>query len=217
MRVLVLGGTGPTGLVTIDALLAASHEVVVYARSPQKLPEHITTGSRVTVVKGELMDSITLAQALAGVHAVVSALGPAARQPPGAPLAQAYTLLLSLMREHGISRIIAASTASVVDARDKLSFPYWLMVTVVAILARNAYKDVVAVGKAFRADENRDIDWTLARVPILKNGTEKGYVVGYIGDGKIKASMNRVCFGVFVVDELERSEWKQKAPVLSEA
>lgn len=75
MHVLVLGGTGAIGLLIIRDLLLAQHTVVIFARSPQKLPDDITSNSNVTVVKGELTDATAIAGALKGVHAVVSALG----------------------------------------------------------------------------------------------------------------------------------------------
>lgn len=77
MKVLVLGGTGAVGLAFIDACLAQQHKVVIYARSPQKVPQEIQDNPLVSIVKGELSDEAALKAAMTGVHAIISALGPA--------------------------------------------------------------------------------------------------------------------------------------------
>ena len=160
MHVLVLGATGGVGdcvalfflryadplagLLLIEYLLRDSHTVVVYARTPSKLPENITSNPSVTVVKGELTDKEALKGALAGVHAIVSALGPSVKKgplhPAGTPLAKAYALLLEVMREMGVKRLILLGTSSMKDPHDKFNLQFWVLVNGVALFARNAYK-----------------------------------------------------------------------------
>jgi uncharacterized protein YbjT (DUF2867 family) len=110
MRILVLGATGGIGQAIIEQCLTQGHEVVVYARSPEKLPGKITKDENVTIHKGGLTDENALASALTGVHAVSSALGPAVSKgplhPADTPLAKAYALLLRLMREKDVKRLI---------------------------------------------------------------------------------------------------------------
>lgn len=217
MRVLVLGGTGGIGLFLIDELLAANNTVVIYARSPQKLPERITSNANVKIVKGELMDESALAEALDGIHAVVSALGPAVSKgplhPSGTPLAKAYALLISLMQKAGISRLVALGTASNKDPNDKFNLQFWVLVNGVATFAHHAYQDVVAIGETIRSSES--LVWTIARVPILTNATSKAWVAGYVGDGMTKAWLSRAAFAAFVTHELELNAWAKKAPLLS--
>ncbi|EJD02146.1 NAD-binding protein [Fomitiporia mediterranea MF3/22] len=214
MRVLVLGGTGAIGLLQIRDLLEAEHTVVVYARSPQKLPDDITNNPNVTVIKGELNDVDTIAMALEGVEAVVSSLGPTASNPPDTPLAKGYSVFIKCMREAGIKRLIALGTASITDELDQKDSVFWLAVQAVKYGARNAYKDIVAVGQTIR-NEGADLDWTIARVPILTNGQTREYQAGYLGDGKRNTTLTRIGFSTFVVDELKVNEWIKKAPFLS--
>jgi putative NADH-flavin reductase len=125
-------------------MLRESHTVVIYARTPSKLPESITSNPRVTVVKGELSDREALKTALTGVDAVISALGPAVKSgplhPAGTPLAKAYALILEVMRELSVRRIILLGTASMKDPNDKFSLEFWTLVNGVALFAHNAYK-----------------------------------------------------------------------------
>jgi len=217
MRILVLGGTGAIGLLLIQEAIAADHIVVIYARSPQKLPESISLHKNVVIVKGELEDSDALDKALDGVHAVVSALGPAVKSgplhPSGTPIAKGYKLVVELMQKRGIKRIIALGTASNKEEHDKLDLRFWTFVTGVALFAHNAYKDVVEIGNTIRSDS--ELVWTLARVPILTSSEHRGYHAGYIGDGKTTAYLPRLAYAVFVIEELERNEWTRKSPMIS--
>ena len=216
MRVVILGGTGPSGILLIEEALAAKHVIVVYARSPQKLPAHLNKHPHITIVKGELEDPEALDTALAGAGAVLSALGPSFGNPSGTPIARGYSAVLEAMRRQGVKRLIALGTPSIKDGQnDKSSMVYSMMVTTVAYGARSAYTDIVAVGEVIRACE--DIDWTIVRVPVLKNQKNREVRAGYIGDNGAGAgyTLARLGFAVFVLQELEKGEWIKQAPLIS--
>ncbi|KAI0273179.1 NAD-P-binding protein [Russula aff. rugulosa BPL654] len=216
MRVVVLGGTGPCGILLIEEALAAKHIIVIYARNPQKLPAHLNEHPDITIIKGELEDSKTLDTALAGADAVLSALGPSFGNPSGTPIARGYAALLEAMRQQGVKRLIALGTPSIKDEQhDKYSTVYSMMVTAVSYGARSAYKDIVAVGEVIRACE--DIDWTIVRVPVLKNERNREVRAGYIGDGGAGAgyTLARLGFAVFVLRELEKGEWIKRSPLIT--
>jgi uncharacterized protein YbjT (DUF2867 family) len=218
MRVVILGGTGPSGILLIEEALASKHTVVVYARNPQKLPAHLSEHPDITIVKGELEDPKALDTALAGADAVLSALGPTFGNPSGTPLARGYTAVLEAMRRSGVRRLIALGTASIKDAQhDKFSVAYAAMVAAVAFGARSAYRDIVAVGEVIRACE--DIDWTIVRVPVLKNEGNREVRAGYVGDSEAGAryTLARLGFAVFVLRELEKGEWIKQAPLITSA
>ena len=218
MHLLILGGTGACGIQLIQQALALDHTVVVYARSPQKLPESITSSPGVTIALGGLTDADKLSAALEGVHAVLSALGPAVKSGPfhagNTPLANAYALLLDLMRQRDVKRLIALGTASMTDEHDKFSLEFAVLVTGVAVFAHNAYKDVVAIGKNIRAAD-RDVMWTIARVPLLTEKEDTAVLAGYIGDGKTRTRLSRAAFAAFVLQELEENKWCRQAPLIS--
>ena len=83
----------------------------------------------------------------------------------------------------------------------------------VAYLARNAYKDMVAIGEKIRG-EGKDLEWTIARVPVLSSQESKAVFAGYIGDGKTTTWLARAAFASFVLDELDKREWTRKAPLI---
>jgi putative NADH-flavin reductase len=216
MRIVILGGTGPSGILLIEEALAAKHVIVVYARSPQKLPAHLNEHPDTTIVKGELEDSKALDTALAGADAVLSALGPSFGNPSGTPIARGYSAVLGAMRRQGVKRLIALGTPSIKDERnDKSSVVYSAMVSTVALGARSAYRDIVAVGEVIRACD--DIDWTIVRVPVLKDERNREVRAGYIGDDGAGAgyTLARLGFAVFVLRELEKGEWIKQAPLVT--
>lgn len=220
MRVLVLGGTGAAGILIIRECLRKDHIVVVYARSPEKLPDDISKDSRVIIIKGSLEDEDAISKSMEGVHAVLSALGPSVTRGPfhpnNTPIAHAYARIIRIMHAHNVKRLLALGTASISDPSDKFNAIFWALVNGVKTLAYNAYKDVVALGETIRGD-TEGLIWTITRVPLLTNSESKDVIAGYIGDGKVGTSLSRTAFAAFMVRELETNEWVKKAPMISSA
>ncbi|KAJ8520557.1 hypothetical protein ONZ45_g2611 [Pleurotus djamor] len=222
MRVLVLGATGALGIEVVRGLLAAklSPTVVVYARSPEKLPSDISSDTRVVVIKGGLTDRDDLEKALEGVDAVVSLLGPIVTKgpfhPSGTPIAKGYAILVELMKKLSIKRLIALGTASITDPEDKFDLKFAALVAGVATFARSAYKDVVAWGEVIRKD-GAELDWTIMRVPVLTSDASKAYGAGYIGHPGTSMWLSRAAGAAFAVEEIEKREWVKKAPLVHSA
>ncbi len=148
VNILVLGGTGPTGLALINEAIARNHTVVIFARSPQKLPEEIRSHPSVVIVEGSLEDEEAIRRAFTAAHpterrdgqeagpelnptggsesthikidAVVSALGPPVTKihPSGHPIAKGYERVVRIGKEYGVSRFIVLGTASIPDSAD---------------------------------------------------------------------------------------------------
>ncbi|KAK0506011.1 hypothetical protein EDD18DRAFT_1020097, partial [Armillaria luteobubalina] len=181
MRLLILGGTGPSGILLIRQVLTTvpSPFVVVYARNPSKLPTDLSSNSSVQIIEGQLDDAEKLSQAMEAVDAVLSALGPAQNHPADKPLTRGYTTIIQVMHEHKVNRLIVLGTASISDPNDRFSIPFYLMVSTVKTIAHTAYEDIVAFGDLIRAQD--DLDWTIVRVPVLRDGEKTDVQAGYIG------------------------------------
>jgi putative NADH-flavin reductase len=116
MRVLVLGGTGPSGILIIRECIARGHTVVVYARSPSKIPQDLSSHERVTITGGQLDDLEKLKSSLDGVDAVLSALGPIVRSPFDAvtfSISKGYETLIQAVEGSPRKRLIALGTPSI--------------------------------------------------------------------------------------------------------
>jgi len=222
MRILILGATGPTGILLVRQALQKyeSCTLVLYVRSPQKIPGDLASSPSVIIIQGQLGDTDKLDKAMEGVEVVLSALGPSVKRgpfhPPDTPLARAYLHIIELMNQHGVKRLVCLGTASIKDPADKFNLAFSILVNGVAILARNAYNDVVAIGENVRT-AGADLDWTIVRVPILRDAESSDVIAGYIGDGKTSTFLTRLGFATFVVGEIEKREWVKKAPLISSA
>ncbi|KAG0368901.1 hypothetical protein BC939DRAFT_502342 [Gamsiella multidivaricata] len=77
MRVLVLGGSGNVGKLVLQQLLARGHEVRAIIRTPENLPSILSSDSKLSVIKANLLDiSIDdLASHVQGYDTVISTLG----------------------------------------------------------------------------------------------------------------------------------------------
>ncbi|KAG1716767.1 hypothetical protein ID866_365 [Astraeus odoratus] len=218
MRILILGATGGIGVLLIEEAVAAGHTVVVYARSPEKLPERFQAHPQVVVRKGQLTDAQALSDALQDVDAVLSALGPAVSRgpfhPKGEPLAHAYSLLIRVMKECRITRLIALGTPSIKDPKDKFSFTMSPIIAGIATFAHTAYKDVVGIGETIRR-EGGELEWTIVRVPLLNDNSDKRFVAGYVGDGHTTTFLARHAFAAFVLQELTSRQWVKAAPLVT--
>ncbi|KAJ7058029.1 NAD(P)-binding protein [Mycena amicta] len=210
MKLLVLGATGPTGVLLVREALAVYPEasLVLYVRSPEKLPEDLRTHASCTVLKGQLEDEEALGKALVGVD--ILSIKPLT----GTPLAHAYEGIIKLMKVHGVNRLLALGTVSMVDKADRFNLVYYGMVTSVSISMRHAYKDILAIADVIRSSGLEH--YTIVRVPILSNKESRAVIAGYIGDGKTKnhTMLNRAGFAAFVVAEIEKKEWDLKVPIL---
>lgn len=218
MRFLVLGATGPAGILLVrEALDTYKHcTVVIYARSPGKIPEDITSNKSIVIIEGQLDDFEEVSKALEGVHVVLSALGPSANHPANTPLAKGYSNIIAGMNKHGVKRLICLGTASIQDPSDKQSIKFALLVRAVATFAHNAYADIVAVGDTVRT-EGVHLDWTIVRVPLLNDKQSKDVIAGYVGDGKVGVTLSRRGFAAFAVAEVEKRQWIGTAPLVCSA
>lgn len=217
MRVLILGATGPCGILLVKEALGVSHTVVIFARSPEKLSEEIRNDTRVTILKGELDDESALSAAMENVDAVLSALGPKlslGTYPSGEPLARAYSSIIKIMMAHSVKRLVSLGTPSMTDPHDKHSLKWSLTVGGIRILAPTVYRDVVGIGNVIRT-EGDALDWTIVRVPFLTNSSNRNVVAGYVGDGKTGTTLSRTGFAMFVLQELAKNEWVKEAPLIT--
>ncbi len=167
LKLVVLGATGATGLEVARQAIARGHSITAFVRSPDRLG---TLKDRVTVKKGDLLDSSQLAQVIAGNDAVISAFGP--RLPiskADAHLLQQFaTALTSAMEQTEVRRVVVESVAFLF--KDSVIPPAYL-------LGRLLFPVIVADSAAMeKVFESSGLDWTMVRPPEL---TDKPYTGKY--------------------------------------
>ncbi|CAG8978480.1 hypothetical protein HYALB_00005054 [Hymenoscyphus albidus] len=227
-NVLVLGSTGPLGVLIVKELLLRDIQTTLFVRNPSKLPSDITQNPKITVIEGTLESApTTLHATLSNYTTIISTLGPVGLQrSKETPITDFFTVLL-----HAISalptkpRVFHSSTGSVTDPSDKFTFIMWLSVLVIKLLAPGARNEILSTAKVF-VEHGNDIDWTLFRLGVLSdekegevdaNGEKKVAHAGYIADEKWQLMTPRSQIARWVVKQATEGkvEWNKKMPALA--
>jgi len=209
MKLVIFGATGGTGKILVDQALALGNEVVAYLRNPSKLNienEHLE------IAQGELDNETLIERAINGADAVISVLGPHARQ-KGKPITFGMKNILTAMKAQGVRRLIITSTLSAKDPNDSLNFKTKAMIALVKLTMRSAYEDIVSVAETVRAS---DCDWTIVRVAMLNNNPKSDKVkVGYVGRGEVGTTISRADLADFLLKQVEDTKYVGQAPAIS--
>lgn len=155
-------------------------------------------------ITGALDNEESLRTAISGKDVIISVVGPSK---PGAPtevFVPAYKLILSIMRDVGVKRIVALSTFSVEDPKDKFNLLRWVLVTALWAMANRVWRTIVDIAAVFD-EHGQDIDWTLFRVGLLANGPPLQVADGYIGDGTLGMYLRRADIAVWTLSQAAAS------------
>lgn len=156
MKVVLFGGTGPTGLLILEKALAAGHEVTVVARTPGKVgSEH----ERLTVVKGDIFDADSFAEAVSGSDAVISCVGSSSIRPPITIYSQGTRNILNAMEAGGVRRLVAVTSGALKVGRDP-NYPLFFELIMKPLFLRHVYDDMRAMEELVMQS---GLDWTLIR------------------------------------------------------
>src|SRR5882724_402975 len=110
MKLVVLGATGGTGLEIVHKAVERGHSVTAFVRSPDRLKP---LRDRITITRGDLLNSVELERVIQGQDAVVSGFGP--RVPVSkadANLLQQFAIALTnAMQRAEVRRVVVESVA----------------------------------------------------------------------------------------------------------
>jgi uncharacterized protein YbjT (DUF2867 family) len=205
MKILVLGATGATGQLIVRDAVASGHSVVALVRTKARsdLP-----GAE--LIEGDVRDEKTLARALDGCDAVVSALGTGVGFREVDLLTVATRALVATMTRTGIRRLICISALGVGDSRGHGGFVFDRLFQ--PLLLGHAYKDKGHQETTIRASS---LDWVIVRPGMLTNDSPRGRVkattdLAGVNGGKIA----RADVAQFVVEQLTTDIWLRQTPVI---
>jgi uncharacterized protein YbjT (DUF2867 family) len=205
MQVLILGATGGTGRELVKQALGHGHTVRAVARNPEKVK---TVHPRLEVVQGDIGDPKTLAAALKGQDAVLSAVGVNERK-PNTILSDGVRNLLTAMKRQKVKRLIFVSSLGVGDSKGQLGPVYNLVV--LPTLLKNIFADKETAEQLIR---DSDADWTIVRPGSLTSKLLTGkYRTG--PDAARKRWLPRIAradVADFMLDALEHNRFIREAP-----
>jgi hypothetical protein len=174
------------------------------------------------VIQGALSDESSLRAAVKAQDAIISTLGPTGLtgytsfSSYHAVFPTFYKLLLRLMRECGIHRILAMSTVSLYDPKDKTMISRAAVVWLVWLIARGAWREFVELGDTFQL-EGQGIGWTLYRVGVITDATETETRAGFVGEEGFRLVISRKDMATWLVEQATTipAQWVGQAPAIS--
>lgn len=204
MKIAVLGATGRTGRPLVEELVRRGHTVVALVRDPARLGD---LTQRVEVVTGDSRTPADLDRLVGGVDAVVSALGPTAKE-PSLHTDTAKALVTSMGRA-GVRRFVGVSGAGIDVPGDEKSLSARLISKAIQTLGGDVVKDKPAEYDVYAAS---DLDWTLVRPPRLVGGEPTGRVEHHAHRSTTSTKIVRADLAAFLADVVEQGSYVHQAP-----
>jgi nucleoside-diphosphate-sugar epimerase len=211
MHIAIVGAGGRTGVHVVRRALDNGHQVIAFARSPGKIH---STHDRLTI---RTLDFIAgdaearLAEGLAGVDALISALGPDASGKP-AVMGLAAQRMIHAAKRAGVRRIVWMTGAGVKFPGDA---PSAIRLLVRGIMKLVAGKVLLDSEKAANTIACSDLDWTIARAPMLNDEAASGTIMGSDIPPK-PVALSRDGIAAFMLDCVEQKKFIRSAPFLSQ-
>ncbi|MGC1207170.1 MAG: NAD(P)H-binding protein [Ornithinimicrobium sp.] len=209
MKIAVLGSTGRSGMLLVRELLRRDHAVSVLVRNPTKLGD---LAPQVQVHVGDSRNRTDLDRLVADVDAVVSTLGPAAKE---ASLHTDTALaLVAAMDAAGVERFVGVSGAGIDVPGDEKSWSAKVISKLIQTFGGEVVKDKPAEYEVYAAS---DLDWTLARPPRLVNGEATGHLEHHAHRSTNSTKITRADLATFLADEVEKDRYPRQAPFVASA
>ena len=203
MKIAVIGATGRTGRLLVTELLRRGHSVTVLVRDPARLDD---LSGRVEVIVGDSRTRADLDRLVAGVDAVVSALGPTAKE--GSLHTDTATALVDAMGAAGVTRFVGVSGAGIDVPGDQKSTSAKLISRTIQAIGGEVVKDKPAEYAVYDAS---DLDWTLVRPPRLIDGGPTQLEHDAHRSTR-STKMTRADLAVFLADVVEQGLYSRQAP-----
>ena len=205
MKIAVFGSTGGTGRAIVKQALAARHEVMAFARSPEKLGD--LHHEMLAILKGDVLIYADVARAVLGQDAVLCALGNPTLK-PDTTTSNGTKNIIRAMTEHCVKRFICETTLGVGDSNGQPGFIFTKIV--VPVVLKNAMADKELQETAIRESS---LDWTIVRPGGLTNGERTG-VYRYGMERSIAGRISRADVADFILRQLESDEFIGKTPAI---
>ena len=160
---------------------------------------------------GDLQDRNAIARCVQGADAVISALGPNGLEVQGdKPVMHGLANIIAAMEQAGVRRLIQISTAAYRDPKDRFALNAHAFALLFKVIARKGYEDIKATAELVAGS---DLDWTLVRIPNLKDGPADGGVdVGWYGQTKLGTKLSRGNLAKFLIDQVTDRQFVRAAP-----
>jgi putative NADH-flavin reductase len=164
-RVLVIGATGGTGRALVQQALDRDYVVTAFVRNPAHLRiEH----AGLSVARGDVQDYDSVAAAVRGQDAVLSALGHRRFFGPTRVLSVGTRNLLQAMEAHGVERLVCETSLGIGSSAGRMGVYYTLFV--IPVILPFYFWDKTRQERLISASRT---SWTVVRPGALTNGPSR--------------------------------------------
>jgi putative NADH-flavin reductase len=206
MNLLVFGASGQTGQEVVREALARGHSVTAFVRDPAKLGE---VKGKVRVIRGDVADAGTVAQAMPMHDAVASTLGVGTPLQHDPDVIAGIGHILTSMQDAGVRRLVYQSFIGVRESRAAVGF---VLRFIAPLPLRHEIADHETKEALIRAST---LDWTIVRPPKLTLGPRSTYRVGEdITTFAPVPTLTRSNVAHFILGELEQPQYVHRMPRL---
>lgn len=201
MQIAVIGASGRTGAAFTEQARARGHQVVAVVRNPARLTVEVDR-----VEEADARSTTELAAAIAGVDAVVFAVGPGPDAAHGI-VTESIAATIQAMTHANVRRLLMVSASGPFTTGDAFLLRVVLKPIVQRIL-RAPFTDLAAADSLVQSS---GLDWTIVRPPQLSDGAPKGYRTASPWAMRI----SRADLATAMLDALDSSESLRRATVVS--
>lgn len=209
MKVLIFGATGGIGKWAVKHALEKGHEVTAFVRNPEKIN---IQDPCLHVVQGNISNYDHVLSAVTDQDAVIWCVGiPMNRKYNKMESLEGHQVLLKAMNTVGVKRIIDWATPSVSFKKDKKSVATVIPKILAGIAFPMAKAEIIATSNLIQTS---DLDWTIVRFLAPKDTPYTGNVKAGFGDVKMSFNISREDIAVFMVNQLETTNYSHSMPII---
>jgi putative NADH-flavin reductase len=170
MKLAIFGATGPTGIEIVKQSLEQGHNVTAFVRDAARMP---IKDQRLTLVLGDVFDPASVAQAVEGQDAVISALGAGSDLKKTTVRTTGTINIINSMQHSNVKRLVVVTAMGVGESWDTLSFFNKFFFATLLKSSRDDHETQEAAVK------KSELDWTIIRPSGLTNTPlTKSYNIG---------------------------------------
>jgi len=208
MRIAILGASGKTGTPLIESALAAGHDVIAIARTPENIASN---DPRVTKRAGDAFDKASIVAALEGADAVITTVGKTDLRDKRVNLSTAaHQSVMAGMAAHTIKRLLVISSIGAAQGVKRKG----LRRNIYLYLRRKYYRDMYEMELEVAAS---GLDYTLVRAPMLYNGPAKNdYEVTEEENYLDVLKISRADIADFLVGEATANNWVKRTVTVAD-
>lgn len=208
MKLLIIGGSRGVGRSMLECAVRRGFDVTVLARFPEKIE---ADESKVTILKGDVLNKEDLASAVHGQEAVCSCIGVPITFKPVSLFSRAAENIVEVMENNTEQKFVAVTGIGAGDSKGHGGFLYDKIFK--PIFLSTIYQDKDREEEIIRSSA---LDWLIVRPAGLTNGTQTGkYRVIDNLDGIVAKRISRMDVADFILNQIEEPSQFGKAVLLT--